>query len=40
MVNFDYTFILNLADLAAPLNMLRKKGAHFKWGLLRNLSRP
>jgi hypothetical protein len=32
MVNFYHKFIPNLADLAAPLKMLRKKSLRFKWG--------
>jgi hypothetical protein len=31
MVNFYHQFISHLADIAAPLNALRKKGAKFKW---------
>jgi len=31
MVNFYHTFLLRLADVAAPLNALRKKGAKFVW---------
>jgi hypothetical protein len=32
MVNFYHKFIPNLADLSAPLNVLRKEGTQFKWG--------
>jgi hypothetical protein len=31
MVNFYHKFISNLADVAEPLNILRKKGAKFVW---------
>jgi hypothetical protein len=32
MVNFYHKFIPKLAEVAAPLNMLRKKNARFQWG--------
>ena len=32
MVNFYRRFIPNIAELAAPLNALRRKGARFEWG--------
>jgi hypothetical protein len=32
MVNFYHKFIPNLADIAGPLNALRKKDVKFKWG--------
>jgi hypothetical protein len=32
MVNFYHKFIPRLADMAEPLNALRKKGAKFAWG--------
>jgi hypothetical protein len=32
MVNFYHEFIPRLADMAAPLNALRKKGANIFWG--------
>jgi hypothetical protein len=32
MVNYYQKFIHHLADIAAPLNALRKKGAQFVWG--------
>ena len=32
MVNFYRRFIPNAAEIAAPLNELRKKGARFVWG--------
>ena len=32
MVNFYHKFIPNLAEVAAPLNGLRKKGMRFVWG--------
>jgi hypothetical protein len=32
MVNFYHKFILHLAEIAAPLNSLRKNGAKFVWG--------
>lgn len=31
MVNYFHKFIPNLANVAAPLNMLRKKGVKFEW---------
>jgi hypothetical protein len=31
MVNFYHKFIMRVADIAAPLNSLRKKGAKFVW---------
>lgn len=38
MVNFYRKFIPNVAELAAPLNSLRKKGARFIWGEEQNKS--
>ena len=32
MVNFFHKFVPNLAQIAAPLNALRKKGVCFQWG--------
>ena len=32
MVNFFHKFVPNLAQKAAPLNALRKKGVRFQWG--------
>lgn len=32
MINFYRKFIPNVAELAAPLNQLRKSGVKFKWG--------
>ena len=32
MVNFYHKFIPNLAEIAGPLNSLRKKGVQFVWG--------
>jgi hypothetical protein len=32
MVNFYHKYIPRLADIAAPLIALRKKGANFTWG--------
>ncbi len=32
MINFYRRFIPNIAELAAPLNSLRKKGVKFEWG--------
>ena len=32
MVNFFQKFVPNLAQIAAPLNALRKKGVRFQWG--------
>lgn len=32
MVNFYRKFIPNVAEIAAPLNLLRRKGEKFKWG--------
>jgi len=32
MINFYRRFIPNVAEIAAPLNALRKKGAKFEWG--------
>lgn len=32
IVNFYHQFISRMADIAAPLNSLRKKGVKFVWG--------
>jgi hypothetical protein len=32
MVNFYHKFIPNVADVATPLNRLRRKGERFMWG--------
>ena len=34
MINYFSKFIPNLADIAAPLNALRKKGVEFLWGVV------
>lgn len=31
-INYYYNFIPNLSQLAAPINMLRRKNVHFSWG--------
>ena len=31
MINYFHKYVPHLADIAAPLNTLRKKGAKFEW---------